>query len=264
MSFKITVDQDEKRGSKEKEKSPRERIGSFSKDTEKTLQRTSSNSVQSLARKGSGSNLDKFQLSNYDFNFESIFLFQDIYETLYKFLCSELKVKNYRQLDFIMDLQRLDDEIDFNNKYKRANIMIGKYIKRGGEFELYVSPTQKQKVLKDFEELSKKYDEKNEESVPSGAYREVFQPVYQILMIELQRDVAPRFTRSKECRNILKFYMNNLEVLVLKQVKEFPYTDKDFSECLIVEKDYNFMYSLTKDDLSWELSKIFHFLTPFS
>lgn len=243
MSFKIVIEENEKQSPKT---SPREeRIGSGTKE-DKTLQRTSSNSVQSLSGRKTSANLEKFQLSNYDFNFESIFLFQDIYDTIYKFLCSELKVKNYRQLDFMMDLQKMEDEIDEKKKDQKALDILNKYLKRGGEMELYVSPSQKQKTIQEFEEATKN---------SNANYKTLFEPISKVIMIELQRDVAPRFTRSKECKNILKYYMNNLEVLVLKQVKEFPYTDKDFSECLIIEKDFNFMYSFTKDDLCWELSK---------
>jgi hypothetical protein len=194
-----------------------------------------------------------YNLGLYDFNFSSIFQYEMIYDALYQFLCSELQTKHYRQLDFLNKMKGLQLCTNFLEKEALATEIIKQFVEKGSEQELYVSSQSKSLAMYEYQQVCTKLKGTDASSLQEDCFEQVFEEIRSALMIELNRDVAPRFLRSKECKNVLQSFIENPKVLVLKQVKEFPYTNEDFSRNYIVEKDFQFMRSLCRDDLTWEI-----------
>ena len=97
-------------------------------------------------------------------------------------------------------------------------------------------------------------DDSDEELI--DIYEIIFSVAQEIQFIEIFRDVFPRYLRSKRGSTDLSAYSSNPKVMQTKQQAQFPYTREDFQRIYVTQKDYDFMTSLMKDDLNWELRKI--------
>ena len=88
-------------------------------------------------------------------------------------------------------------------------------------------------------------------------FDEIFDIVKELQYTEMYRDILPRYIRSKNCMTMMLKYLDDTEVIKSKKSAQFPYQNSDFKRQYLKKMDFDFMKSLTKDDLNWELSKKF-------
>lgn len=191
-------------------------------------------------------------LDLYEFDFNTIFLHQDIYNSFYQFICHDLKVLSYRQLDFLNETAAISTLPNFKAKQKFAEIIINRYIKKGGDRELYLSQNERDTILKEKEVLEEFIKEKGYDLAPEFFFDDLFTKARGSILSQIKRDVFPKFHKSKECKNVLKNYVDDPKVIVLTLVKDFPYKDKDFQIPGLTEKDFRMINGLALEDLAWD------------
>ncbi|KAL9657560.1 hypothetical protein ABK040_000987 [Willaertia magna] len=83
----------------------------------------------------------------------------------------------------------------------------------------------------------------------------IFRTLKNAVIYELENDSFPRFVRSEIwIKRIQQKGLNFLKkVGVLKETRIFPYTDEQFKEFMVYDKDIDFMEYLGKDDYLWKL-----------
>jgi hypothetical protein len=179
------------------------------------------------------SNKDK---RNYSLIYESVFNNDEIKKEFSIFLKKE---RNLEPFEFILEVEKIKNEKDFEEKAKEVYL---KYIKSNSSHEINISNEEKQKFKQIFESKEIKIK------------RNVFDKLLQIIKTELKMDNYLRFTKSKECEKLIENNKKDETIVCSDKKKIFPYTNLDFSSFYITTKDIEFLDHISKDSLSWKLS----------
>eukprot|EP01080_Neovahlkampfia_damariscottae_P003233 gene3233-5677_t len=243
-------------------KKKRESDSKFSiKNIENTLNSPRSNNGEStpvtlsspigLFKRKSATNLKKLNIEKYTINYESFFIYPKLYQSISDFTCEELKIESYSPLEFIhmtLELKLLSNQIE---KFVVAKKIIKLFIEENSLKELALSKYERKQVLFHFENINSIIE--NITLPEDEIFNELFSKIQTVQFNEILRDVFPRYIRSKKGLTELSNYISDPNVMQTKQQIKYPYTRKDFERQYIIQKDYDFMKSLAKDDLNWEL-----------
>jgi hypothetical protein len=105
--------------------------------------------------------------------------------------------------------------------------------------------------LKNFFEVEKVKEEENQKR-----YKEMKNEIEKLIEIskrELESDPFPRFLRTEEGMKLFDKNLYNEEIVGCFLQKQFPYTEKDFQNYYITDKDIEFLDQMLKESNSWEL-----------
>jgi hypothetical protein len=116
--------------------------------------------------------------------------------------------------------------------------------------ELYFLEDSEKKFFLGEEYITKIFNqEKDDEEFVSI---ELFEEVRGILENEF-KILFQYFLSSKYSSTILDLYEKDNTILIPRVIKEFDYTEKDFQDPFVSDKDFDFCKAVNEDSQSWEL-----------
>jgi hypothetical protein len=152
---------------------------------------------------------------------------------------------------------RLASASNYEEKMKLTKEIIEKFITKDAPNEIPISEEERKILFEQFKILSSPTDTEGKiEYVVEGSFDEIFDKIKEVQFLEMYRDVFPRYIRSKKCIPMLSKYMDDPNVIQSKQSIQFPYQNSDFKRQYLTQMDFDFMKTLAKDDLNWELSLV--------
>jgi hypothetical protein len=160
-------------------------------------------------------------------------------------------------LEFINSCLKLASASNYEEKLNLSREIIEKFITKDSPNEIPIPEEDRKNLFEQFKILSQPTDTEGKiEYVVEGYFDDIFDKIKEVQFIEMYRDVFPRYIRSKKCIPMLSKYMDDPNVVQSKQSVQFPYQNSDFKRQYLTQMDFDFMKSLAKDDLNWELSLI--------
>lgn len=153
--------------------------------------------------------------------------------------------KNKRLIDIITST--------YKQQISLAISIMKTFIDQGSPKEVNLSSLDKKTYSNLFKD-SKQYETLDVWVLPLPPH-ELFKSAKVSIVAGLEQDSFPRFIRSQAWFQIVKTngmsYLNKIGKLI--ETVHFPYTDADFKEHMVFDRDIFFLESLIKDDYKWEL-----------
>eukprot|EP01080_Neovahlkampfia_damariscottae_P003232 gene3232-5676_t len=225
-------------------------IKSLTKKDEETQTKKSNKNISN------SKSLRKMDLSKYQINFDSLIIYPELNKDVSEFVCEEFKLDSYSPLLFINSCLALSTSSNYVDKLRITKEIINKFIEKDSENEIPISEEERKNIFENFKILITKEDDTNDETSCLGiddTFDEIFEHVKELQFCEMYRDILPRYIRSKNCLNMMLKYKDDPEVIQSKKSAQFPYQNADFKREYLTKMDFDFMKSLSKDDLNWEL-----------
>jgi hypothetical protein len=170
---------------------------------------------------------------NYYLKYESVYSNSEVGEEFRKHLKKEV---NQDSFDFILFVDT-DKDLEINEVYET-------YIKVGSKKEINISSENRE----EFEKILKKSMENQRKDL-----KVFLKEISNLVKKELECDSFPRFLRTEQCLKLLEKYQKDEKVCGSMKKKQYPYTEKDFKEKFITEKDIHFLNEVKKENYDWEL-----------
>lgn len=130
-----------------------------------------------------------------------------------------------------------NSETDF---YKQTKDIITNYVDSG---VLNISGADKKNTSQAFSAL-------NQNSTKNECV-EIFTTLVEIVKLELSCDSFPRFIRHPMCIEFCQKNHENRKVLELNKIVQFDYSNEEFTNPIVTEKDFEFAEWIMNDTLNW-------------
>jgi hypothetical protein len=75
---------------------------------------------------------------------------------------------------------------------------------------------------------------------------EIFLPMKNILLNELQNDTFPRYIRTKSCSKVMAAFVDNPKVIIPLSSAKYRLSDKDFEKPFISKNEMDFMKEIKR------------------
>lgn len=131
-------------------------------------------------------------------------------------------------------------------------------------FDTYIEPTSARKQVnldaRTTQELVDEFQMSQQHLndhtwVLTKSYTMLFQSAVHAVKFQLEKDTFPRFVRWGEWLKFVARKGDSLlaSIAVLKTAHQFSFTDSDFVDHIVLDKDIAFFKELTKDSFDWDL-----------
>lgn len=219
------------------------------KDSRSTLSFKKSSTTYENQKMNSLSNGD-FE-NNYIVNFNSIFTSKKMLQAFGEHLYKEF---NLEPLEFLMGTDMLEKELPLKNEVEQIKIftsIINKFIKEESDKELNLPSQERDDFFDSVKDQLQSPDKWILEVPPKDLFKKIIKGVIQTLYL----DSWPRFTRSEECQEIIKEFLNDPNIVSFKGSAFFKFAEKEFDPLLISEKDLQFCKIIAEDGLYWVIGQ---------
>lgn len=190
-----------------------------------------------------------FDPNQYTLEFDSIYKSKEVKDLFYEFLEAEHCPE---QMDFLMEYQKLSNEITTKNTKEQIQVTLDLYttfIANGSKKEINLSEKDKNEIASLVEKLKQSQNTWNIKETP----QEIFFQAKEVVVHGLQYDNFKRFSKTEKAQKMLTEKFMDAEIITPKITKLFQYSDEDFKDPIITKKDFDFCKQLCKDGLHWEV-----------
>eukprot|EP01080_Neovahlkampfia_damariscottae_P008164 gene8164-12624_t len=186
-----------------------------------------------------------FNIHKYHIHFKSTIENIEIRNTFFEHLKKEY---NTEPLEFLLKVKEFNEITNPNEKLKLFFEIVDDFIVANSPKELNLMGKVKSNFLESIEDQLKIKDIwilKNYQII----FNIIEHPVYN----ELFMDSFPRFMRTDKFKDVMMKHVNNPEIMELKQIYDYPFTDESFKSNIVTEMDISFIESLMEDNYDWTL-----------
>jgi hypothetical protein len=181
---------------------------------------------------------ETFDLTKYSIQFSSIFEFKEIHTSFYNFLVSEFNTEPMDCINEINLLKTLKTEKETISKCKS---IIEDFFQESSKKEVNVSGFSKIDLFTKMKEQLQL-----ETWILKETAYEIFLPMKNILLNELQIDTFPRYIRTKSCSKVMAAFVDNPKVMIPLSSAKYRLSDKDFEKPFISKNEMDFMKEIKR------------------
>jgi hypothetical protein len=167
--------------------------------------------------------------------YESIYTNKEAKEEFYKHLKKELNTDPFDFILRISEIEKIQEE---------AKEIYENFIKVGSKREINIGNESRL----EFEKIYNSTEENKFIKIDL-----IFKELVSVMKKELECDSFPRFLRTEGCFDLLKKFQKNEEIVGSLKKKSFPYSEEDFKNGFITEKDILFLNEINSENYDWEL-----------
>ena len=200
---------------------------------------------QSILNKPKNSPRKEFNLSGYYVKFSAVFENNEFKVAFMDHLKNEFILE---QFEFLLQVQQYNETEGRLEKLKKFFEIVELFILGGAKKELNLSGKTKYDF---FEAIGDQLTIQNNWIIKNENI--VFQKLYDSVSNEIQADSFPRFVRCSISEKLIEKYHKDQNLIELKEVHDFPYTDENFQIDIVTDMDIVFMGKLMEEDYDWKL-----------
>eukprot|EP01080_Neovahlkampfia_damariscottae_P006947 gene6947-11109_t len=188
----------------------------------------------------------KFDIKQYDINFNSVFLKPEIEKEFFYFLEKEYNTEGFLCLK---EISKFEVEEKIEQRIFQLENITKTYLLEESESEVNISGKTKKEFLTKISGQLKNHEKWTFEETAV----ELMLPIKRCLLANLHTDSFPRFIRLKDVETLYAQYQNDTSVMVPRSAIQFPYKNKKFEEKFIDDECFRFGEALAKDSYDWDI-----------
>jgi hypothetical protein len=190
----------------------------------------------------------KFDNQNFFVHFISVFTVPEMKKAFQSFL---RLVEKEEEFNFI---ERVDETLNLKKNteiIKSLSKLYNDYFAKNSKFNISLTEYQKSELHLMIEpQLEAKA---KTQWILKQSISEILEPVRDFIVQLLRLDVFPRFLQSEFCIEVLQKFPNDERIFFPKTSEKYLFSDDDFKEPIITEKDWNFMKALLFHSLDFNV-----------